>query len=148
VDAPPIDPPVQDDRSAALLIAAAIVAFPLLRPSGPGNFTPTDVLMGVAILGAIVWAGTYRVPLRLPYLVPMAILLLTDSSRRCSVRNRQGPLDTMQDVFLLAWAAAIANVIRVPGTSRSSSLVGVGSDRLGVAPDSRDGRRPVFARGG
>jgi len=116
VDAPPIDPRVRDDRSAALLIAVAIVAFPLLRPSGPGHFTPADAFMGAAILGAIVWAGTYRVPLRLPYLVPMAILLSTGLlAAMFGLDPGKGILTLVQDVFLLAWAAAIANVIRVPG---------------------------------
>jgi O-Antigen ligase len=105
----------EDDRSAALLIAVAVVAFPLLLPRGPGGITPADAVMSAAILGALMWAGTYRVPLRLPYLVPIAVLVMTGSlAAMFSLVPEEGALAVAQDIFLLVWAAAIANVIRVP----------------------------------
>jgi len=105
----------EDDRSPALLIAVAVVAFPLLRPHGPGHITPADAFMGLAVLGVIVWAGTYRLPVHLPYLIPVAVLVCTGLlAAMFSVDPDAGSLAVVQDVFLFAWAAAIANAIRTP----------------------------------
>lgn len=114
---PSIDLRGEDDRSPAVFIAMALVAAPLLRPHGPGHVTPADVFVGAAILAVIVWAGTYRVPLHLPYLVPMAILVTVGLlAAMFSVDTDSGVLAIAQDVFLFAWAAAIANAIRSPRT--------------------------------
>jgi O-antigen ligase len=97
------------------LIALPIVAFPLLKPRGPGHFTPVDVLIAAAILGVLLWAGTYRLRLRLPYVIPMSILLTAGALAALFSQNRDaGALALLQDVFIFAWAAAIANVVRVP----------------------------------
>jgi O-antigen ligase len=110
-----MDPRGEDDRSAARLIAVAIVTLPVLWPTGPGRSTPADVFMGLAILGTLVWAGTYRVPVRLPYLVPISILVVAGLvASMVGEAPRTGFVAVVQDVFLFAWAAAIANVIRVP----------------------------------
>jgi len=115
VDAPPISRRGEADRSAVLLVAVAIVALPLLRPVGPGRFTPVDGLMCVAILGAIVWAGTQRVPVRLPYLVPMTVMVMAGLVAVAFGQDLdEGLLALVQDVFLFAWGATIANVIRFP----------------------------------
>ncbi|MGA9160385.1 MAG: hypothetical protein WB297_05915, partial [Actinomycetota bacterium] len=63
--------------SPALLVALALIAAPLLKPHGPVHVTPVDVIMTVAILSVVLWAGTAHVDLHLPYAVPMAILIAT-----------------------------------------------------------------------
>ena len=115
MDTPPISRRGEADRSAVLLVAVAIVALPLLRPVGPGRFTPVDGLMGVAILGTIVWAGTNRVRVRLPYLVPMAVMVVAGLVAAMFGQDLDaGMLALVQDLFLFAFGAAVANVIRVP----------------------------------
>ena len=104
-----------------LLVALAIVALPLLRPTGPGRITPADALMGITILGVIVWAGTYGVLVRVPYLVSMAVLVMAGLAAAMFGQDpAKAVLTLVQDAFLLAWAAAVANVIRVP---RSLSII-------------------------
>ena len=62
-------------RSPAIVVAAALIATPLLKPHGPAHVTPADVVMAVAIVSVIVWAGTTGARLHLPYAVPMSILI-------------------------------------------------------------------------
>jgi hypothetical protein len=96
-------------------VAAAIVALPLLRPPGPGHVTPSDLLMGVAILAVIWWAGTERIPFHLPYAVPMGILIVAGGvAAQFSVAPASSMLAIGQDAFLLIWAGAIATFCRTP----------------------------------
>jgi O-antigen ligase len=98
-----------------MLVTGAIVALPLLRPTGPGNITPSDLLMGVSILGVIWWAGTERIPFHLPYAVPMGILIVAGGvAAQFSVAPASGMLAIGQDAFLLVWAGAIATFCRTP----------------------------------
>lgn len=117
----PLEPRAESDRSAVLLVAAAIVTLPLLQPTGPGRFTPADVVMGIAIIGTLVWAGTHRVLVRFPYLIPMGLLIAAGlAASTFSPDLDNSALALVQDAFLLAWGIAIANVIRWP---RNLSIV-------------------------
>jgi O-antigen ligase len=99
----------------ALLVALALMATPLLKPHGPAHVTPADVIMAGAILGVVLWAGTTRAELHAPYAVPMAILIGTGIvSAAFSVVPMSGVVALGQDIFLFAWAAAIANLVRSP----------------------------------
>ncbi len=113
--APSIDAPRGADRWPALLVALAIIAFPLLKPHGPAHVTPDDVLIAASILGLLMWAGANRVRLHLPYAVPMAVLVITGLlAAMLSVAPASSSLAVLQDIFVFAWAAAIANVILSP----------------------------------
>ena len=109
------DRPRAADRWPAVLVAFAIIAFPLLRPHGPAHITPDDVLIAASILGVLMWAGTYRVPMHLPYVVPVALLVVTGLfAAMLSVQPDSSSLAVIQDLFVFAWAAAIANVAVIP----------------------------------
>jgi len=98
-----------------LLVALALIAAPLLKPHGPVHVTPVDVIMVVAILSIVLWAGTAHVDLHLPYAVPMAILIATGIvAAAFSIVPMSGVVAVGQDLFLFIWAAAIANLIRRP----------------------------------
>jgi hypothetical protein len=103
------------DRWPALFVALAIMAFPALRPHGPAHVTPDDVLIGASILSVLMWAGANRVRLHLPYAVPVAVLVITGLLAAIfSVAPTSSSLAVLQDVFVFAWAAAIANAILPP----------------------------------
>jgi hypothetical protein len=115
VDGPAMDPLGEQGRSAALLIAIAIVGLPLLHPDGPLRFTPADGLMTIAIAGAIWWAGTHRVRVRFPFLLPVGVLVVTGMvAATFSPDLDKSAVALVQDAFLFAWCVAIANVVRVP----------------------------------
>ena len=110
-----MDPLGEQQRSAALLFAIAIVGQPLLHPDGPLRSTLADGLMAIAIVGAIWWAGTHRVRLRFPFLLPVGILVATGmAAATFSPYLDKSAVALVQDAFLFAWCVAIANVIRVP----------------------------------
>jgi len=101
--------------SPAMLVALALIAAPLLKPHGPVHVTPVDVIMTVAILSFVLWAGTAHVDIHLPYAVPMAILIATGIvAAAFSIVPMSGVVAVGQDLFLFTWAAAIANLIRRP----------------------------------
>lgn len=54
------------ERFALVSMAASFVAQFALRPSGPGNSSPVDVLVLVSILATAIWASSTRLPLRAP----------------------------------------------------------------------------------
>lgn len=106
-------------RSPAIIAAAALVATPLLKPHGPAHVTPADVVMAVAILSVIVWAGTTGIRLHLPYAVPMSILIGCGLvAATLSIVPMSGVVAVGQDVFLFMWAAALANLVRDPADLR------------------------------
>jgi O-antigen ligase len=99
--------------------AASLVLLPLLRPSGPGNSSPVDVVIGLTIVTTLAWAARSRPPLHLPYGVPVGILFVAGA-----IAGLAGPFPSLslvelaQDVFLLAWCAALVNMARSPGAFR------------------------------
>jgi hypothetical protein len=107
----------EKERAPAALIAVALVAAPLLKPHGPAHVTPADVLMAVGIVAAIVWAGSNAVRVHLPYIVSVGIMVVSGLiAALFSIVPVSGFIAIGQDVFLLLWAAAIANLVRVPKT--------------------------------
>lgn len=102
-------------RGRALAFGLAVAALPFLRPNGPANISPADVGVAVAVVGILLSAGYAQVPLRVPYLMSVTGLLVAGT---LSAMLSQAPvlagLALIQDVFLLAWAAAIANAGRDP----------------------------------
>jgi O-antigen ligase len=99
--------------------AASLVFLPMLRPSGPGNSSPVDVLIGLTIVATLVWALQSRLPLHLPYAIPAGILFAAGA-----IAGLAGPfpdlslLQLFQDLVLLAWCAALVNMARRPAAFR------------------------------
>jgi O-antigen ligase len=95
--------------------AAAIALLPVLEPKGPGNSGPMDAFLGVALVAALVWAATSGERLHLPYVIPFAILAVAGTvSAILGAFPSEGLLALVQEVILLAWCAAIANLARSP----------------------------------
>jgi O-antigen ligase len=101
------------------ILAASLALMPLLRPSGPGNSSPVDVLIGLSIVAVLLWSALSALPLHLPYAVPAAVLLAAGA-----IAGLAGPfpglslLQLGQDLFLFAWCAAIVNAARSPAAFR------------------------------
>jgi hypothetical protein len=109
-------------RLPTVLVSVAVVAFPVLRPAGPGHITPCDLAMALAILGVLFWAGVRQMPFHAPYAIPMAILVAAGLlSAQLSLAPDSGYLAIGQDLFLLLWAASVATLCRT-GLTISSVL--------------------------
>lgn len=151
-----------------VLMMAGIWSLPLLRPAGPGNTGPTDLVLAVAVLAAILWVATHRHLVRFPYALPAGLsiaagtLASTVAYAGGYVSVGGGLLATTQDVFVLVWALAIVNVARETGMLRSitrawaiSAVVWAAVMILGVfghisalsGETARDGVRAAFTLG-
>ncbi len=125
------DPPPAAPRLPAranvvkVLMMAGIWSVPLLRPAGPGNTGPVDLVLAVAVLAAMLWVATHRHLVRFPYALPVGIsifagtLASTVAFAGGYVSVGGGLLATTQDVFVLAWGLAIVNVAREAGMLRA-----------------------------
>src|SRR6202043_2601938 len=95
--------------------AAAIAMLPDLRPSGPGNSSPVDVMIAISIGVTLLWAGYTRQELRLPYGLAVGLIMIGGS-----VASLAGPLPwvgllaVVQDLVLLVWCAVLVNIARTP----------------------------------
>lgn len=99
---------------AAITVAVALAG--LVNPkAAAGNVAPVDLIMVLGIVGVIVWALLTKVPVRMPYALPMtALMLLGLLAAVLSQNPSQGALAVIQEVFLLTWCAAVATFCRTP----------------------------------
>jgi O-antigen ligase len=94
-------------------VAAAVLMLPDLKPSGPGNSSPVDVLIALSIAVTLLWTGYAGQSLRLPYGIATALIMTGGA-----VASLAGPLPgtgllaIVQDLVVLAWCAALVNVAR------------------------------------
>jgi O-antigen ligase len=94
-------------------VAAAVAMLPVLKPSGPGNSSPVDVLIALSIGVTVLWAGYARQELRLPYGLAVGLIMVGGA-----IASLAGPLPgdgllaVVQDLVVLAWCAVIVNVAR------------------------------------
>jgi hypothetical protein len=151
------------ERAALLAVTGSVVFQPLLHPQGPGNSSPVDVFLLLALLMTAVWASTSGVRMRAPYLLPVALSIIAGA-----VSGLFGPLPSstvlplIQDAVLVAWCIAIVNIARRPGALRiisrawalsatiyaailvAASLLGITAIE-GIIP--REGNRALFTFG-
>lgn len=100
-------------------VVLGVGLLPLLTPSGPGNTGLADLGLVAAIGGFAGWAVTGRHRLRVPYLGPVALMVFAGSlAIILAGAGGLGQLALAQDVLLLAWAAALANLGRDPALLR------------------------------
>ena len=116
---PAFQPPAaripRGDRLMIGTIAAGVALLPLLRPKGPGHTAPADVAMVAGVVVTLLWAAATRARLRVPYLVPVGGLVITGCvAGLFSISPSAGALAVGQDIFLLAWCAAVVNACRTP----------------------------------
>jgi len=103
-------------RLPLLVVVVGVALLPVLNPKGPSNSAPIDVVMVLGILAVILWAGIGRVRLHVPYVVPVLGLVLVGlASAFVSAAPRAGGTAVLQEVFLLAWCAAITSLCRTAG---------------------------------
>lgn len=102
-------------RLAVGATAAAVAFLPFLKPSGPGNIGPVDVLVAASIGACLLWAGSARAELRLPYALSGGLFLLAGAvAGLVGSYPSQSLLSLGQEIPLLLWCAAITNLARLP----------------------------------
>ncbi|WP_427165447.1 O-antigen ligase family protein [Streptomyces sp. C1-1] len=106
-------------RTATFLACTALFFQPILRPAGPGNSAPVDLLTVATVVATLLWAATSGRRLGAPYAVAMALLLLSGA-----IAGIAGPLpgtslvNLVKEVLLLAWCVSLYNLARRPGVLR------------------------------
>lgn len=99
-------------------IIIGIACLPILLPSAPGNITPADAGLVVAIAAVTLWAGSTRQELRLPFVVGVGVMAVAGTvSALFGILPWSGALAVVQDLYLLAWAMALANFARSPAAA-------------------------------
>ncbi|MCA0144869.1 O-antigen ligase [Blastococcus sp. LR1] len=97
------------------VLCLAIASMPLVNPKAPGNAAPIDAFMALALFVVFAWALRNRVLIRVPYVVPMAGLVLTGlTAALMSLAPTKGAIAVAQEIFLLLWCTAIVAVCRTP----------------------------------
>ncbi len=106
-------------RAAVITLVLAIIFQPILHPTGPGNSSPVDLLIVVAIVTAAVWlAGTHQ-KLRAPYFIPVALFVAAGAaSGLVSTLPTTALLTLLIDILLFAWCTTITNVLSGPRAMR------------------------------
>jgi hypothetical protein len=104
-----------DGRVAVSLTAAGVALLPLLRPAGPANIAPVDVVLAAAIGAGALWAARTRMRCRFPYGPAVAVFVVGGI-----VGGLTGPVPgngvvaVVQDAILLAWCWTVVNVASRP----------------------------------
>lgn len=110
-------------------VGVGILTLPLLRPSGPGNTSIADVGVLVAVAAVLFWAASDGRRLAFPYLPAVGVMAAGGALAALRVGG-VGALTVVQDLFVLAWAVALANACREPAVLRTAlrtwALSGVG----------------------
>lgn len=105
-----------DDRRAGRGIASLPMLMPFGLPPGPGNTGLPDLaLIGVTAV-AMLWAGTRRLPVRWPFLIPTLLTIIAGGI--AAIVNDAGALTLVKDLFVLLWAVSLANLGRDPSLLR------------------------------
>jgi O-antigen ligase len=107
-------------RLPAGVIVAGIAALPMLMPAGlepgPGNTALPDLALVGVTAGMLLWAGTGRLPVRWPFLIPTLLTIIAGGI--AAIVNDAGALTLVKDLFVLLWAVCIANFGRDPSLLR------------------------------
>jgi hypothetical protein len=99
-----------------------VATLPLLVPHGPGNLAPADLFIVVALGACLMWVGTTRRSLSFPYAVAMWLFMAGGAiGALAGPVPWSGALALIQDLELLVWCWAVANVASEP--SRFKTLV-------------------------
>ncbi|WP_158581443.1 O-antigen ligase family protein [Actinomadura spongiicola] len=136
--APWVEPPEPAEprrgwrRPEVVALVLGIASLPMLLPGGlppgPGNTAIPDAVLIVFVFAAFLWAGTRRVPVRWPYLLPTLLTVLAGGLAALANGNA-GALTLVKDVFVLMWAVCVANLCRDPSLLRVTlrAFVGIGT---------------------
>jgi O-Antigen ligase len=106
-------PLAAQDRFAFGTAATAVCSLPVLLPHGPANLTPADLAIAVAIGCTLMWAAYTQQRIAVPYRMAVAAMVLAGVVAGLAGRwPGLALVSVMQDVFLFAWAAALATVVK------------------------------------
>jgi O-antigen ligase len=105
-------------RTVGYLTAFALWTVPILTPAGPGNTALPDVFMVAAVVMTFLWLYRYGAAVALPYSLGVGILMIAGLLAAVHQRAPLAGLPVLQDLFLLLWAAGIANVVQRPWVLR------------------------------
>jgi hypothetical protein len=93
----------------AAMMGLTTCLLPFLVPAGPGNTAPADLGIMLCIVLAVLWAVREQLPIKLPYVAGVAGLVLGGAFASYVAGAPIGAaLVLIQDLLLLAWAAALA----------------------------------------
>ncbi|MBO2448260.1 O-antigen ligase family protein [Actinomadura barringtoniae] len=102
-----------------LVLVGGIASLPMLQPfgmgPGPGNTGLPDLTLVIVTATMLLWAGTRRLPVRWPYLIPTCLTIIAGGIAAI-VNDGAGALTLVKDLFVLLWAVSIANLCRDPKT--------------------------------
>ena len=129
------------ERLALRATAVVIAALPLAVPAGPANIVPTDGLIAVALMACLLWGGASVHRWRLPYAVPVGLLLVGGAlGALAGPVPATGLVALVQDTALIALCWAVVNVAHSPENFRLlittwaySAVVWVGVLYIGLA---------------
>jgi hypothetical protein len=99
-------------------IVLGIATLPILRPSFLRNVAPADlgIMLGIGLV--LLWAGSIRQRLRLPFAAGVGLMVIAGTlSALFGELPWLGALTVAQDLYLLAWAAVLANFGRTAAGS-------------------------------
>jgi O-antigen ligase len=100
-------------RLPVVVAAGAVALLPLLRPGGPGNSAPVDLLIGVALAVSVFAAAGSGKKWRFPYVVPMLLFLAGGTIGAIAGPVPDAGITALaQDVILLAWCWVVVNICR------------------------------------
>jgi O-antigen ligase len=107
------------ERLAVGTTAAAVAMLPLLVPSGPANLGPIDLLIAIGVFACLFWAGSSGHRWRFAYATPMALFIAAGAlGALIGPVPGAGIVAIGQDIFLLAWCWAVANISHSPASLR------------------------------
>ena len=112
------DPVPRGLRTVGYLTAVALWTVPILTPSGPGNTALPDAFMAVAMVMTILWLYRYSGTVILPYSLGIGILMIAGLIAAVHQHVPLAGLPVLQDLFLLLWAAGVANAVQRPWVLR------------------------------
>ncbi|MFG2085734.1 O-antigen ligase family protein [Spirillospora sp. NPDC048824] len=108
-------------RPEAVALVAGIASLPMLMPAGlapgPGNTALPDVVLVLFAITTFLWAGTRKLPVRWPYLLPTLLTVLAGGIAALA-NDDVGALTLVKDLFVLLWAVCVANLGRDPSLLR------------------------------
>lgn len=96
-------------------VGIGITSLPLLLPSVAGNLTPADAAFLLGILATLMWVGTARRRIQVPYALGIGVFALAGVlSGLAGQFPAMALLAVVQDLYLLLWSAALVAVARTP----------------------------------
>jgi O-antigen ligase len=98
------------DALAKAGVVLGIASLPVLQPAFVNNLAPADVGLVLGIAAVLVWAGMTRQRLRLPYVAGVGLMVVAGTiAAAFGELPWMGAITVLQDLYLLAWAAALVN---------------------------------------